>query len=129
MRHSLNQLDEWHPRCPRSIQVLGFELSTGRSGTRTRSENPGKNAFPSLDDAHSDARPAETGANPAETPALLARLLNLWPRLSGTDSAEVVALAERLAGDQLEPRDALADSRSHSEQRMANPSSASSFAP
>jgi hypothetical protein len=70
----------------------------GRSGTRIRHENPKNNAIPARDDAHSDAPPAEADANPAESTALLARLADCWRRLDAAGQAEVVALAEVLAG-------------------------------
>ena len=49
------------------------------------------------DDAHSDARLAGMGLNSAESHALLARLAMVWPRLTDSDRAAVVEVAERMA--------------------------------
>lgn len=47
--------------------------------------------------ANSDAVSTGTGPQPAESPALLARMAAAWNRLSDADRAAVVGLAERLA--------------------------------
>jgi len=90
---------------------LGFELSTGRSGTRTARKNPEKTAYIDSRAAIGAALPTGTGANPAESPDLLARMAAAWNRLTEADRAAVVELAEGLAG----AFDAVADPLPHSD--------------
>lgn len=89
-------------------QAPGNEKTPGKPGVLSKSvagagfdtpaNSPRNTRFEARDDAHSDARPVETGANSAESCPLLSRLISVWPGLADGDRAEVIELAERLAG-------------------------------
>ena len=68
------------------------------AGFDTPANSPRKQGISARGDAKSDATTSGTDANPAELTDLLARLAVAWNRLDAAGQAEVVDLAERLAG-------------------------------
>ena len=72
--------------------------SVAGAGFEDPSKHAGNGGIWPKDDAHSDAHPSGADRNPAESTALLTRLADCWRRLTEAEQAEVVALAERLAG-------------------------------